>query len=185
METILRHIGTVHAHDPNFYLQCVVDGCPRTYTNYSSFRKHLRLKHCEHLIAAPSIPESDFEERGNEMIDLNEASIFEDEHLKLRSSALFLLKAKEVYRLTQWSLNNVMEEVRTIVQQTLREVERQVLLNLSANGMEINEMIGLREIFHDQELCEPFKSLRTEYLQQTVYKQLFQLVVSIILINLE
>ena len=38
---VLRHIGTEHAFDSNFHLQCGLDGCQRTFHKYSSWRSHL------------------------------------------------------------------------------------------------------------------------------------------------
>ena len=40
MTGVLKHIGLVHAHEPNFHVSCGIQGCPRTYKNYYSFRKH-------------------------------------------------------------------------------------------------------------------------------------------------
>ena len=42
MTGVLKHIGLVHAHEPNFHVSCGIKGCPRTYKNYYSFRKHLQ-----------------------------------------------------------------------------------------------------------------------------------------------
>ena len=46
---VLRHIGTEHAFDSNFHLQCGLDGCPRTFHKYSSWRSHLYRKHHKHM----------------------------------------------------------------------------------------------------------------------------------------
>ena len=32
MSTVLRHIGSVHAHEPNFHTVCGVNGCSRAIT---------------------------------------------------------------------------------------------------------------------------------------------------------
>ena len=51
---ILRHIGAIHAYEPNFHLVCGIDGCPRTYKNYHSFRKHLQRTHPTSFVDADS-----------------------------------------------------------------------------------------------------------------------------------
>lgn len=38
-------IGVVHSSEPNFKLDCGIEGCTRSYDNYYSYRKHLRKKH--------------------------------------------------------------------------------------------------------------------------------------------
>jgi hypothetical protein len=34
-----------HANDSNFHVLCGLDGCPRTYKRFLSFRNHLIRKH--------------------------------------------------------------------------------------------------------------------------------------------
>ena len=38
-------IGLVHSFDPGFTVTCGVDGCPKTFTKYNSFRKHILRHH--------------------------------------------------------------------------------------------------------------------------------------------
>ena len=45
MNAVSWHIGAVHAHHPGFRVVCGINGCPRTYTNYYSYRKHIWPKH--------------------------------------------------------------------------------------------------------------------------------------------
>ena len=37
----MRHIGYVHAHDPNFNVVCGIEGCSRNYDNFQSYKRHL------------------------------------------------------------------------------------------------------------------------------------------------
>lgn len=45
MLTVVTHVGIAHAHDPNFRVQCGIEQCQCRFTNYGSYRKHLRRKH--------------------------------------------------------------------------------------------------------------------------------------------
>ena len=45
LKGVLRHMGTIHAHEAGFYVRCQVKDCPYTYTNYHSYKKHLYKKH--------------------------------------------------------------------------------------------------------------------------------------------
>ena len=49
LKGVLRHIGAVHAHEANFQVICGVQGCPRSYSNYHSYKKHMYQKHREVL----------------------------------------------------------------------------------------------------------------------------------------
>ena len=130
MEAILRHIGAVHSHDPNFHTECGIDGCLRTYRNYYSFRKHLRSKHFDHLRSLNPVTSPE------DMPELNSDTLFaENTQLltadqRLKSSALFLLKSKEIDHLSQHSLDNIVGEVTSIVLESLSRVERHVSCTL-------------------------------------------------------
>ena len=47
--SVLRHIGDVHKRQigpsPLVAVWCGIDGCPRSYENYESFRSHVYKKH--------------------------------------------------------------------------------------------------------------------------------------------
>ena len=45
LKGVLRHIGAVHAHEANFQVICGVQGCPRSYSNYHSYKKYMYQKH--------------------------------------------------------------------------------------------------------------------------------------------
>ena len=46
---VLCHIGLVHSFDPGFTVTCGVDGCPKTFKKYNSFRKHI-LRHYKEVL---------------------------------------------------------------------------------------------------------------------------------------
>ena len=45
MKGLIRHIGIVHSQQPNFHIVCGISGCPRTYNNFLSYKKHVYKKH--------------------------------------------------------------------------------------------------------------------------------------------
>ena len=45
MKGDVRHIGLVHSHEFAFRVTCGVGGCTRTYTRFSSYKKHMYVKH--------------------------------------------------------------------------------------------------------------------------------------------
>ena len=41
LKGVVRHVGKLHAHEAGFRVCCGVSGCPRTYTKFHSYRKHM------------------------------------------------------------------------------------------------------------------------------------------------
>ena len=40
--SVLRHIGTVHAHEAGYNITCGIEECPSKFTNHHAFRHHLK-----------------------------------------------------------------------------------------------------------------------------------------------
>ena len=53
---VLRHIRAVHAHEANFHVTCGIQGCPRSYSNYYSYKKHMYQKPREVLEVTTTVP---------------------------------------------------------------------------------------------------------------------------------
>ena len=47
--SVIRHIGSVHAWEPQFRITYGIEGCIRTYTSYRRYREHIINKHSELL----------------------------------------------------------------------------------------------------------------------------------------
>ena len=191
---VLRHVGAVHVHEPHFHLVCGINGCPRTYQNYNSFRKHLRRRHAKYLVTsgceAPSetstedvlpflgVAETELLDSGSEapLVDPLQARIVMDQERSRQSAAMFLLKTKEVNGVSQTALNELVEDVSLMVETTVDTIKANVEEVLVRNG--IREKIhGLNEVFEMEWLHNPFRGLHSEFLQHQTYKELFQLVV--------
>ena len=94
---------------------------------------HLRLKHFDHKRSLNPVtsPEDIPELNSDTLFAENTQLLTADQRLK--SSALCLLKSKEIDHLSQHSLDNIVGEVTSIVQKSLSTVERRVSCTLSAN----------------------------------------------------
>ena len=101
LASVLSHIGAVHSHQSGFSVVCGIDGCPRTYLNYHSFRRHIKQKHpfaCDVCELSSNVTDMQTigDENGSE--DLSGGSFGDSLNQspnKKRSTALFLLKLKE------------------------------------------------------------------------------------------
>ena len=45
IQLVLQHMRSVHSSDPNFLVTCGLNGCPRTFRNFSSFYQHIYRNH--------------------------------------------------------------------------------------------------------------------------------------------
>ena len=130
MSDYLKHIQLFHAHRPDFKITCRVNGCPRTFKNFDTFRKHILDWHSsdqnptnnESEDSQPSLPDqnddlTNYEEAGNGRI-ISDNAVQNEVSVSLKdlktSSAMFLLSLKEERKLTQTAIQEVIRGV-TIV----------------------------------------------------------------------
>ena len=185
-------IGATHSNDPMFNIVCGVNHCVQTYTNYASFRKHLKLKHPESHIEYPATNEDD-----EEIISLGNASAsatvddydeVDDEvrsgsnvpECNIHQAALFTLKLREIHKVSQLALAEIMTEVSTMINDKVQDVKKEVFSVMKSNGVSLPTVSA--HSFEDmfKKACEdPFESLNTEYLRTKYYRENMGLVVSI------
>ena len=69
LKGVVRHIGAVHSHEASFHITCGIVGCPRTYGNFHSYKKHMFQKHREIMeVSTTSITTSEtVQESGDEL----------------------------------------------------------------------------------------------------------------------
>ena len=94
-----------------------------------------------------------------------------------RSAALFLLKLKEICRLSQAAINDVVHEWGGIFSHTVQLMNSRIREVLSSSGIDLNSINGLNEVFVD--VPNPFMGLETRYLQEKYYLEELGLVVSL------
>ena len=175
LKSVIRHIG-VHSHDPNF---TICGGCTRTYVNYHSFRKHIYQKHNDwdvqgiHEDGNRSYSENPIEmqESHHEWIDLNVVLCTTSNATK-DCSAKFLLKATEVYKVSQTALDNFIPDISILFQEFFEAEMKRQLQNC---GLSIND----HQALYNMEAFDPFKGLHTRYLQEKYYVEQLGLIVSI------
>ena len=93
-----------------------------------------------------------------------------------RSSALFLLKLKELRRTSQVAIDDIVEGSRSLFCQTLDRVQAGVKARLAEVGIE-PESVGLDTIFQD--IVDPFNGLETCRHQENYFRESLHLIVSI------
>ena len=173
-------MSSAHAHDPYFYICCGVDGCSRTYCNFYSFKKHLYRKHRGNLdltvpFIANAMPETTSrEDEAETYLDIvGESSSGLTAFQRTKQIALFLLKTKEVRKVSQTVLDGIIPDFTELLQQRIYQLKPQVKSYLEVKGMNIATFEGLEKIFDDPQENNPFRdnliesSFKRSYIKNT------------------
>ena len=100
--------------------------------------------------------------------------------LSVKQAGLFLLKAKEIYKVPQSVLNSLTCDISTIVEQTVSHLEERVRSELNSMGIGMSEKIY--EIFHSPYLRDIFHGLNSEFRLHHFIRENLELVVSEIIL---
>lgn len=110
----------------------------------------------------------------------NQGALSSDETQSIidRNVAMYLLKLKEVHRLSQAAIDCVISGTRSLLDQHLATVKGEVDLHLQQSQLQGAEDIrtGVSRIFED--VHDPFARLNSAYMQEKYFRDKFHLVVS-------
>ena len=119
MKAVIQHIRAVHSHDPNFKICC---GISRIYRNFHSFRRHFYRKHIE---------DEKFEFESPVQEDVTFSSLnFDDVDISDDN-----LLQPEIYKISQLSLNGLLEDMTMLFQQHIKQLLD--LQQLQSNNVEV------------------------------------------------
>ena len=151
-------------------------------TNLYSYRKHIIKKHPEFMEGA----EGDNSLSGSGDLDIpDESEILPCDSpspsgtgtLPSHSAALFILKAKEERRVSQWAVDGLLEDfhkVCEIQRNALRDEVKKCLDGLKCTSLVIN---AVDKVIKHSCSASPFDGLHTAYLQQQYFQKHFHFVV--------
>lgn len=89
------------------------------------------------------------------------------------------MKIKEVQKLTQQSVTDILGNVTELCSEIISSLGQEVSTKLNAAGIIASDIEGLNELFESTSCyCQPFEGLTTYYRQVAFYKEHFNLVVS-------
>ena len=181
MKGVVRHIGLVYSHEYGFRVTCGVGGCTRSYTKFSSYKKHMYVKHRDTLcvstreccpgLTASSLVLSAFQEDDVEEEEQQPYIAERD-----RSTALFILKACEIHKIPQSSMNHLLSDISTYIDMTKTRLMYNVGVALRQKGISMED--ELRAICNSPDVTDPFNGLHSQYLQTQYFIKHFNLVVS-------
>ena len=188
---VVRHIGSVHAHEPGSSISCGIKDCPRRstrpYDNFASYKKHLYRHHPDVLnhTIQPLVADSDGVQDADPELhqiypcdDISDPPVLdvnglqEREQLK-RSAALFILKTAETRKLTLTAVSGILDDVQELVERAVHSTHAKVSSVLNKAGINESDIPELHDVFTDENLLNPFMGLQTEHLQIKYFKENF------------
>ena len=195
LKGVIRHIGCIHAHEANFFTYCGVNSCSRSYTNFYSFKKHLYRHHRCELDSAYqvniSVNLSEYtEDNASNIPNTDSSTVSVQPHGELattysphstynfskRMVALFLLKAKEIHKVSQKSLDGIIADFTTFINLLLEDLQCEMKYWVSSKNYLINDT-DLYNIF--QKFFDPFNGMNTRYLQEKYFRETLQMLVGL------
>ena len=182
LKAVVRHVGAVHSHDAVFRVCCGLQGCPRTFRTFHAYKKHMYSKHRD-LLELEVCPQHDQDQDGVQspasVQSLEDNGYLDPDSSKKVNertvSALFLMKTREVSKVSQVCLNGLVEDVTSLLQRKVQQLEADVTRVLNTKGVEVDSQ--LTDVFRQHEQASPFQGIETEFLQKKFYREEFGLVV--------
>lgn len=188
LRELLDHTRRSHSNDPSFHVLCGLDGCPRTYKKFLSFRNHIIRKHSlmldENKTRLENNEDDIFDEPCAIVDEPNDPAIQTDAEPSLENilqdNARCLLGFKENGRLTQTAVNLFVESSTQMARNSVQVAKTQVKERLAAVGQAIEDIPGLADIFEDNSpAMNPLQGIETEQQQYKFYQNHFNVVVCI------
>lgn len=151
----LQHIGLFHAYQPDFKVTCGISGCQRTYTNFGTFRNHVYDVHSASTTESVEVEsvnatsmdcnedytsndESEYASDDDASNDCSSSAVLDgcDYHVEpycsqdmlKRSAAIALLGVKEKFKLTQASLQGIIQSMTALTQQNTSTLKSKVVV---------------------------------------------------------
>lgn len=151
----IQHIKLFHAHQTDFKIICGIRGCKRTYNNPGTFFNHVYAMHgeddCEDIPVNNVSMDCDednnndddddysdyddifMDQRASKVSSIHDSQSSYSKEIVQKSSAIFLLGLKEKFKLTQLSLQGVIQGVTALTQQNISMLKSQVCTYLYFN----------------------------------------------------
>ena len=207
LRSYISHVRQVHTKDPNFSLTCEIRECSQQFSTFGAFNSHVYRAHRDSLGLGMTSANDDaadqysIEEPTSSTLSATQSSfpvlhcfgnhelpedlqydiwhlLGVDQQQEQREAAKFLLKLKEICRVSEHTVNEVVTGYRRLFAHSLRIVKASVKDSLGNAGVNMSDINGLEEAFAD--VPDVFKGLHTSYLQEKYFRDHFNLHVSII-----
>ncbi|KAL2095583.1 hypothetical protein ACEWY4_007731 [Coilia grayii] len=166
---LIKHIGLVHAHEPNFNITCGLKNCQSSFSKYHSFRRHIYRKHTKSLF--PSTEDKDHDNdndaeqtEGDPTSESLETPPSMDQLLTGLKDNLFrfALKCREKNRLAISVQQDVVDDVQFLLCFFKENYDAFISYHLEKNGFNVAQCEELREVMSSTDIvdkaCEVIRS---------------------------
>ena len=175
-EKLIKHVYTIHRHDPNFHVYCA--SCLRSYHTLSSFRKHVsRGCRTSAVVEDQNYVTNDCPDEDMELEDSASGAepraydtVAQDRLSQQWHEARFILSIKERHGLSQAAVDQVLSSTTELVSALLDGICSALKQELPEEWMQLVE----------KRICETrtlFSDLSSPYFQEKYFKEKFHLVV--------
>jgi hypothetical protein len=174
------HIRLVHSLDPGFSIQCILNGCSRTFKNFRTYQNH---RSTTHATRSASLPEPDEIENGHDYEPMDENYEMEPDSVTEATdmtsfAAKWILRTSETRSLTRSATLGIVEDVSNIIDTIVCSLKSQTCRTLELRGIDQETISDLGEIFSGP-ITKPFEGLSTFRQQLNYYRDNFNLIVSL------
>ena len=181
-QSVLTHVGSVHSWEPNFKITCGIEECPRIYTSYRSYRKHILQKHADFMngsVYDPGNDPSSSTDNSEEMLSISphESTPSSATVPVTHSMALFILKAKEERKIPQLALDGLLDDFHEIFKIQMNALGENIKKCLKELNCTSHVITAVDQAISSNAAVSPFDGLHTAYLQQQYFRKHFHFVV--------
>lgn len=166
-------MGAVHAHEANFRVTCGIASCPRSFTNFHTYKSHLYKRHREILQVSESAAQELVGSEDGTDLTVMEAEEMSPQHEK-KEMALFVLKALAISKISNSALDTILSDISFLLETRVQSLHDDVS---AVMGIELDA--ELAAIFQRPQLYKPFDGLQTDYLRKTYFTNEMGLLVSL------
>ena len=193
ISTYLSHLRQVHSEDKNLSLNCVVSTCSEGFRTISALNSHVYRnhrqslgltqeprevleQHDDHVGEFPGFHLGSLPDHPDELQYEVRHILRRQETYQQREAAKFLLNLKEVRRVSEQTISDVIEGSKVLFGSSFCAVKASLKDSLVRAGIDESAVQGLTSVFDN---CpNPFDGLETSYMREKYYKTQFDVLVS-------
>lgn len=185
LSALLRHIGEIHQYDSNFRIQCGLQQCPQTYSNFQSYRKHRDVLFIQQTESSFNDSENVKENRGESNSDSHSSNRTHpdpayrtpdddntddsSERSTRIAAAKFVMKTRKEYRLPQSTVNALITDVDELCSSAIGRMKNAFFAQIE--DLENSDTVRALFLKSLEEISSPFVDFNTQYKQSLYFKE--------------
>lgn len=183
---LIQHIGLIHSHEADFTITCGLNNCPKTFSKYESFRRHVYRKHKHTVLPLATADDEtvvDDEDVVDEQVSSGAAANpttapnMNELLLQFRENLFsFVLKCREKNHLPQTVQHELLQDVNRLFTFFKENYDAFLKYHLEKNGFDLGACPELQEILQSPDFfSEASKHIKSPYLFKEYCKSKFEM----------